>query len=115
TLPVKFSGMVIGNEVLDAMPVHIVEWRDDGIFERGVSWQEGRCVWQARPASGSVLELAQRLPVAAPYVSEISPAACAWIATWADVLERGALLLIDYGFPRAEYYHPQRSQGTLMC
>ncbi|HWU84079.1 MAG TPA: SAM-dependent methyltransferase, partial [Rhodocyclaceae bacterium] len=58
------------------------------------------------------------LPVAAaqaPYLSEINLAARAWVAAWAGILERGALLLLDYGFPRHEYYHAQRSQGTLMC
>jgi SAM-dependent MidA family methyltransferase len=49
------------------------------------------------------------------YLSEIGLAAAAWTASWADILGRGALLLIDYGFPRREFYHPQRNEGTLMC
>ena len=61
------------------------------------------------------IAVSQRLTLGAPYVSEINLAACAWISEWGRILQQGALLLIDYGFPQREYYHPQRAQGTLMC
>ncbi len=114
TLPQRFSGLVLGNEVLDAMPTDLVVWRDDGIYRRGVTWDEG-FVWQERPATDELLVAALALPVTAPYLSEINLAARAWIAEWGRILERGAILLIDYGYPAHEYYLPERDNGTLMC
>lgn len=115
-LPPEFAGVVIANEVLDAMPVHLVSWQGSGISERGVGFDSaGALQWAEHDACGPVLEAASRLPVSPPYVSEINLAATAWIKAWSERLEQGALLLIDYGFPRVEYYHPQRNQGTLMC
>ncbi len=116
TLPDTFSGVVVGNELLDALPVNIFAWREDGIFERGVALADGGFAWRERPATGALLAVAQGLTfVSPPYVSEIALAARAWVAEWGRILQRGALLLIDYGFPQREYYHPQRAEGTLMC
>lgn len=120
TLPEHFSGALIANEVLDVIPVQLVAWRADGIFERGVSLDaEGKLCWADRPAAGALLAAAEPLLPALPeegeYVSEISLAASAWVAEWGRRLERGALLLIDYGYPRAEFYLPSRSSGSLMC
>lgn len=116
SLPPEFSGCVLANEVLDAMPVHLVSWRPDGLFERGVCLgAQDEFEWQERPAIGHLRDAAAALPPRFPYVSEVSLAAPAWIREWRRRLDRGALLLIDYGFPRHEYYHPQRSTGTLMC
>jgi SAM-dependent MidA family methyltransferase len=119
-LPERFSGLVLGNEVLDAMPVHIVAWREDGIRERGVGIGDGDTfAWGERPAGGVLLAAAEeigrqcRLPPG--YESEIGLAARAWCAGWGGRLERGAVLLLDYGFPRREFYHLQRGRGTLMC
>ena len=126
-LPEHFDGLVLANEVLDAMPVQLVVWghEDDeqAIFERGVAVHQGEFIWVDRPAGGRVLDRAQQLfdelsvdaPLAPGYLSEIGLAASDWTASWAKIIGRGALLLIDYGFPRHEYYHPQRSTGTLMC
>lgn len=115
-LPEAFDGVVLGNEVLDAMPVHLARWDEVGILERGVALDDaGGFAWRDRPAEGAVLAAAQALPVQAPYLSELPLAATAWIRQWGRVLGRGALLLVDYGFPRHEYFHPQRDQGTLMC
>jgi SAM-dependent MidA family methyltransferase len=115
-LPASFSGVVLANEVLDVMPVQSVAWRADGLYERGVALgPDGGFCWEERPAGGRLLETARRLPVEAPYVSEVCLPASAWIEEWGRILERGALLLIDYGYPRREYYHPQRSSGTLRC
>ena len=118
-LPDQFDGLVFGNEVLDAMPVQLVRWEDADILERGVARQGDHFVWQDRPAQGRVCDAAQRLAreFALPpgYVSEISLANADWTAAWGRILGRGALLLIDYGFPRHEYYHAQRAAGTLRC
>ena len=122
-LPPSFAGLVLGNEVLDAMPVAVVEWRGPAvatILERGVTLDErGAFTWATRPAQGELLvaaqALAEEVPINGPYVSEINLAARAWLREWGRILERGAVLLLDYGFPRAEYYFPQRSSGTLMC
>ncbi|GAB4168265.1 MAG: SAM-dependent methyltransferase [Rhodocyclaceae bacterium] len=116
SLPERFSGAILANEVLDVMPVQVLAWRSGGLFECGVALDEhGGFRWEERPAHGHALEYARRIAAAPPYRSEICLASRAWIRAWAGILERGALLLIDYGFPRREYYHPQRSAGTLRC
>lgn len=115
-LPEAFVGCVIGNEVLDALPVHVVTWRQEGLFERGIAAEGGAFVWRERPlASGALFEAARALEFPPGYVSEICLAAPALLASLAGALRQGALLLVDYGFPRHEYYHPQRAGGTLMC
>ncbi len=119
-LPQHFAGLVLGNEVLDAMPVDLLVWRDEGnrrgILERGVALGDaGGFLWRDRPAEGALLAAAEGLPVAAPYLSEIGLAGRAWLAEWGRILEQGAVLLFDYGFPRHEYYLPERDCGTLMC
>ncbi len=114
-MPDRFRGVMIANEVVDAMPVQAVAWREEGIFERGVEFEAGRLAWAERPASGEVLEAARDLGIAPPYASEIALAARAWMRSVAESIEKGALLVIDYGFPAREFYHPQRSTGTLMC
>jgi SAM-dependent MidA family methyltransferase len=114
-LPPRFSGAIIANEVVDAMPVHAVAWRDRGIMERGVSLQDGTLQWAEREATGGLRNAAQEIEVPIPYESEIGLAGAAWMRSVAEQLESGAIFVIDYGFSRAEYYHPQRSMGTLMC
>jgi len=118
-LPQHFSGCLIGNEVLDAMPTHALRWSDEssqpGVLERGVVLAGGRLAFAERPASGALLEAALALPVAAPYRGEISLAARSWISELAGRLEQGAMLLIDYGLPRHELYHPERDGSSLRC
>jgi SAM-dependent MidA family methyltransferase len=115
-LPEAMYGVVLGNEVLDALPVHLVAWRDDGVFERGVTWRNERLVFEDRPvADAALLAYAQRIGPPNPYVSEIALAAPALVRSLAERLAQGALLFVDYGFGAAEYYHAQRAQGTLMC
>lgn len=113
-LPENFSGVVFGNEVLDALPVHLVHWAEDGPLERGVTWHGHAFDWQDRPiADPALLEQARTLTLSAGYVSEISLAAPALVRSLATRLATGLLLFIDYGFGRSEYYHPQRDMGTL--
>ena len=114
-LPERWRGIVIANEVADAIPVHVVAWRSEGVMERGVSLADGNFVWQEKAASGGLQEEASKIRVPPPYESEIGLAARAWMRALCEHLEHGAIFVIDYGFPRAEYYHPQRSAGTLMC
>ena len=123
TLPGHFDGLVLANELLDALPVHLAVWGTAAdprlVLERGVSSRNGAFVWSDRPATGRLLEQARQIgdeyEPPPGYVSEINFAAMDWTASWASILGRGALLLLDYGFPRHEYYHEQRDAGTLMC
>lgn len=119
SLPESFAGAVVANEVLDVMPVHLVVSRVDGLFERGVAVDGGALRWADVPAAGAVREAALALALPAPetgeYVTEINLAGSAWVASWAERLQQGAMLLIDYGYPRAEYYLPSRANGTLLC
>jgi SAM-dependent MidA family methyltransferase len=114
-LPERIRGVVIANEVVDAMPVHAVAWRADGIMERGVALVGDELLWKERPATGDLLEEARQIQVEAPYESEIGLVAQAWMRELAARLEEGVIFIFDYGFPRHEYYHPQRTTGTLMC
>lgn len=114
-LPQEFEGVMLANEVVDAMPVHAIAWRNEGVFERGVAIEDGRLAWAERPASGEVLAAARELDIAPPYLSEIALAARGWMRSVAGVLQKGALLVVDYGFPAREFYHPQRMTGTLMA
>jgi SAM-dependent MidA family methyltransferase len=114
-LPRRFRGVIVASEVVDAMPVHAVAWRAEGIMERGVAADGERLLWKDRPASGVLLEEAKKISAPIPYESEIGLAGQAWLRSLAERLEQGAILVIDYGFPRHEYYHPQRTAGTLMC
>jgi SAM-dependent MidA family methyltransferase len=119
-LPENFSGAIVANELLDAMPAELVHWQASGIFVRGVAVdRDNRLIFAERPASGALLqaatEIAAECDLPAGFVSEISLSNRAWAAEWGQRLRQGALLLIDYGFPRREYYHRQRAEGTLMC
>ncbi len=115
-LPESLNGVIVANEVLDALPAHLVHWHDSGINERGVSLKENNFVWREQPISNAaLLQAAQNIKVPNDYVSEICLAARGLVHSLAQRLEQGALLFIDYGFGAREFYHPQRSSGTLMC
>ncbi|MFY9314034.1 MAG: SAM-dependent methyltransferase [Burkholderiales bacterium] len=118
-LPERFRGVMLANEVVDAMPVHALAWTAAGVRERGVCANEGELAWSDRAADGAVLAESRRIPVEVPpsgrYESELALFARAWMRSLGRLLERGALLVIDYGFPEREYFHPQRSMGTLAC
>ena len=124
TLPDTIDGAVILNEVLDAVPPHVVVRRDGAWLERGVTVASGQNV-----ASEGALRLADRplhdvglralaearFPPVIDYESEVNPAAEALVATLARRLARGAIVIVDYGFPQGEYYLPQRATGTLVA
>jgi SAM-dependent MidA family methyltransferase len=112
-LPDAFAGVVVGNEVLDAMPVDLIHFDGHGWRARGVVRGEGATfAWGDRPTDA-------RPPVDAPFppgsTTELHAQAQAFVATLGQRLENGAIFLFDYGFPEHEYYHPQRAGGTLMC
>ena len=114
-LPEKFSGVLVGNELLDAMPVQLLARHQGKWFERGVVAQDDPMApfrWEDRPT-----DLHPPLPIEGEhdYLTEIHPQAEAFIRTLADRLQQGAVFFIDYGFPEREYYHPQRHMGTVMC
>lgn len=107
----NFEGVVVGNEVLDAMPVKLLQRTDGTWHERGVAWQDG-LVWEDR-----VTDLRPPMAIDGPhdYLTEIHPQGEAFVRTIAQHLQRGAAFFIDYGFTEAEYYHPQRHMGTVVC
>ncbi len=122
-LPEEFTGLILANEVIDAMPVHLIVWRNARLFERGVAWRDNEFEWKEHPLiEGELFEAAHELNLplefgsdVGAYVSEIGLAARGFMLSLANILQRGAILLIDYGFGSGEYYHPQRDRGTLMC
>jgi SAM-dependent MidA family methyltransferase len=121
-LPEDWTGCVLANEVLDAMPAILFQWTDAGeLAELGVApdtrpQAPAPFRWEPRPARHCVAETVRaRMPALPGYRSELNQQAEAWVRDLGRWLRRGAALLIDYGFPRAEYYHPQRLEGTLMC
>ena len=116
-LPDAMQGVLLGNEVLDAMPVKLLARVDANWFERGVAiGDDEKLIWRDRPTN-----LRPPFPIAGAhdYLTEIHPQAEAFVCTLADRLRRsargGVLFLIDYGFVESEYYHPQRHMGTVMC
>ena len=114
SLPARMRGVVVGNEVLDAMPVKILA-RVGGVWhERGVVWDAAAdgFAWQDRATE---LRPPDEVRGEHDYVTEIHPQGEAFVRTLADRLEAGAIFLLDYGFPEHEYYHEQRHMGTVMC
>lgn len=114
-VPATIDGAVVLNEVLDTVPPHLVSRRGERYFERGVAWDDG-LRWDERPLTDPALRAlaAERFPAIGDFTSEINPAAEALVELLARRMAGGALLAIDYGFPQREYYHEQRSDGTLM-
>jgi len=113
--PPGFRGVVIGNELLDAMPVTRFHLNGRQVTELHVRWSGTRFEWCEQPADSNIDARARNLVSGAGYVSEIGLHAQAWTRSIGAHLDQGIVLLLDYGFPRAEFYHPQRNAGTLMC
>jgi len=121
-LPDTFSGVVVANELLDAMPVQLFQKKENDINEINVVWQNDHFAFRFNSSFDQRLlqrvknieaELATEF--GSGYLSEINFAAEDWIKSIAERLQSGVIILIDYGFPQHEYYHSQRNQGTLMC
>jgi SAM-dependent MidA family methyltransferase len=120
-LPEEFRGVVLANEVLDALPVQRFRIRGDQVNALGVTWQLGRLDWSEVHAEAQ-LEAAvrrieantgERLPDG--YTSEINMRLTPWIAGVAAALREGVALFIDYGLPQRQYYRSERREGTLLC
>ena len=115
------DGVILANEVLDALPCRRFRIQNGAILELGVAVDGQMLRERAAPAEPSLVQEWTRLaaqwsaPLPEGYVSEICLRVGPWLAGIADCLERGAMLLFDYGLPRAHYYHPQRLAGTLRC
>ena len=116
-LPAEWTGVMFGNEVLDALPIELLARRGGKHFRRGVALDaNGGIAWRDEPlAAGTYTAAIDTLFPAGDYESEINPEGEALTETLARILRRGLLLWLDYGFPAREYYHPQRTSGTLMC
>ena len=116
-----FRGIILANEVMDAMPVQRFCITEQGIAQMAVSWEADTFIWRETQATTHLMNavktlqdnLGFRLPPG--YISEFNPHLDDWIKSLSKCLEAGAILLIDYGYPRREYYHPQRTDGTLLC
>jgi SAM-dependent MidA family methyltransferase len=116
----SFDGIILANEVLDALPVTRFRWNSNGVDELGVVLENGRFAWALRPASAAVTEYCTRLCRAAGgwddgYESEYCPRLAAWTQSVTRTLAAGAALWFDYGLPRSQYYLPERHEGTLLC
>ena len=119
--PTGFRGVVLANEVLDALPVQRFRIRQDQVNAVGVTWQLGQLDWSEVRADETlekaVREIEQTLEVPFPdgYGSEINLRLRDWIASLAGAIEEGVVLFIDYGLPRRQYYRAERGEGTLLC
>jgi len=116
-----FEGIILANEVLDALPVTAFQIGQGQVEQRYVGLEDDALTWVSQRASRrlerAVDDLQQELGGALPdgYASEINLTLTEWLRSVTDSLGRGLVLLIDYGYPRREYYHPDRSDGTLVC
>lgn len=133
--PERMSGVILANELLDAMPARAFRLREGRVFERGVALASmpdtadpsgtPRFAWSDRPADAGFEACVRELlaePIAQAgdlwpddYAGEVGEQAVAWVREAGRRLDTGAMLLVDYGFPAREFFHPQRSLGTLMC
>ena len=121
-LPDQFSGIVLANELLDAMPIQLFQKNENDISDVDVTWRDEKFSFQLKSSFDERLIIRTKeieseigCELESGYVSEVNFAAEDWIKSIAERLKQGIVVLIDYGFPRHEYYHAQRSQGTLMC
>jgi SAM-dependent MidA family methyltransferase len=121
-IPDGFAGVVIANELLDAMPVRRFRIRGQQLFEQYVAWCDGLLCYRDEPLGevrliDRIASLREQTTIAEAdtYLSEVNFMAEDWLHTLGNKLQRGVVLLIDYGYPRSAYYHAQRTSGTLMC
>jgi SAM-dependent MidA family methyltransferase len=120
-LPEKFKGVILANEVLDAMPVERFSYAEESMQQERVDFNDGKFNWQQAPITEPRLQAGLKnlqeegLSFATNYTSEINLQIKPWLQSLSDCLQKGVILLIDYGYPRREYYHPQYNKGTLRC
>ncbi|MEX2525235.1 MAG: SAM-dependent methyltransferase [Gammaproteobacteria bacterium] len=115
------EGIIIANEVLDAFPFHCIRLSGGDVQELHVVCEDERFRWRAIPADDALSDYVRRIlePDLAiypeGYTTEVNPSVQPFIASLSDILDKGVILFIDYGYPRREYYHPQRTEGTMLC
>lgn len=119
TIPENFVGVVLANEVCDAMPIHCLQFEAGKVRERYIKNDGQQLQWCTGKISlphlaKRAIEI-QSLIGDSDYLTEVNLAAEGWLASIADKLQQGAVFIIDYGYPQATYYHPQRTSGSLMC
>lgn len=117
---VQHTGIIIANEVLDALPVHRFCIEENDLYECCVDWKEGHFIWRNQPIreewlQETLLTLREKYQLPPGYISEINLSLDHWLSVLSRCLQKGVALLLDYGYSEAEYYHPDRSSGTLMC
>nr|VFJ57046.1 MAG: SAM-dependent methyltransferase, MidA family [Candidatus Kentron sp. DK] len=116
-----FRGVILANELLDAIPCDRFTVAGGAVHECRVGWDGKGFIWRRIPASPELeqavreIEKALDRPFPDGYTSELHPARTAWVGETMGRMEAGLLLLLDYGYPRAEYYHPERNDGALIC
>ena len=114
-----FDGVIVANEVLDAFPFERIRFAGGAIEELHVTWEGGRFAWLGLPADRALTDYVRTLldpgQYEEGYTTEVNRTVQPFIAGLSDVLNRGVMLLVDYGYPRTEYYHPQRGDGTMLC
>lgn len=116
-----FRGVVIANEVLDALPVRRFQRDISDVSALVVGEEAGKLCWRKKPADQVLVNAVAEIetdrgdPLAAGYQSEWCPSLVPWVTELGRLLDEGLILLIDYGYPRREFYHPQRRMGTLVC
>lgn len=118
-IPDNFCGVMIANEVCDAMPVHLLSFSEEGMKEQGIGADNGEFLWQQKEIDNPLLlakaEQIHQVIGTQNYLTELNLTATDWLASVADKLKQGALFIVDYGYPFNEYYRPDRTQGTLRC
>ena len=115
-IPKSFTGVILANEVFDALPVHLLSLNDGGWRERGVSLENESLFWKDLSLKDPrLLEAVKALDVQPPYVTEVCLAANGLVEDLSQALRKGVILALDYGYERTSYYHPDRSDGTLAC
>jgi len=111
-----FSGIILANEVIDAFPATKFLVDHHKVYEYYVTEKNGALDWLLdKPSHPRITEFVQSLNLPSPYTSEMHLWLKPWIKSLSDCLQSGLILLLDYGFPRSEFYHPDRTEGTLMC
>ena len=120
-LPTELTGVVIANEVADALPVERFERTHDAVIQMHVTADDAGFDWSRQPAPKILSAAVERIeadigePLPGGYQSEVSLGLPDWIAQLARCLHKGLVLLFDYGISRSEYYSPDRNQGWLRC
>ena len=117
----KLTGLILANEVIDAIPVKRLQITGDAINELCVTCNDGVLCYDKKPAERELVAFARDIqngwqePRPESYTTEVNPGLNEWIASLSDVFDECVMLFIDYGYTKQEYYHPQRTEGSLLC